>query len=185
MRKLCAYPNVVLQQWKIFVLFSDCMKDLYCLMSWQLTSFDKHPVCLILPTQQDYQLLILFCFSFCLSVIFLNVFCTFICSPFGIRSPFFEHQSWLHRILLIYFCPKYFSEGMEGFPPRPQFRGPMPQGMMRGMHPGMGPQGQRPPFYPGMQRPPHVEGMPGPGQVCRKTEKKTCVEIDLVIFQIV
>ncbi|GFS15633.1 histone-lysine N-methyltransferase 2C, partial [Elysia marginata] len=55
-------------------------------------------------------------------------------------------------------------EGMEGFPPRPQFRGPVPQGMIRGMHPGMGPQGQRPPFYPGMQRPPHVEGMPGPGQ---------------------
>ena len=131
-----------------------------------------------LPTQQDYQLL------FC--SVFLSVYLYFKSFLYvSLVSESFEHQSWLHRILLIYFCPKYFSEGMEGFPPRPQFRGPMPQGMMRGMHPGMGPQGQRPPFYPGMQRPPHVEGMPGPGQVCRKTEKKTCVEIDLVIFQIV
>ncbi|GFN93146.1 histone-lysine N-methyltransferase [Plakobranchus ocellatus] len=55
-------------------------------------------------------------------------------------------------------------EGMEGFPPRPQFRGPVPQGMMRAPHPGMGPQGQRQQFYPGMQRPPHVESLQGSGQ---------------------
>uniref|UniRef100_A0A2C9KCS1 Uncharacterized protein n=1 Tax=Biomphalaria glabrata TaxID=6526 RepID=A0A2C9KCS1_BIOGL len=65
-------------------------------------------------------------------------------------------------------------EVLEGFPPRPPFRGPSPQGFMRGTHPSMAPQGPRPPFYPGfMQRPPMPETYGTPPQEGIMTDQRS------------
>lgn len=76
----------------------------------------------------------------------------------------FSNVILLTRITKNYF--KKISDNIEGFPPRPPFHAPPPQGFMRGPHPSMNPQAQRPPFYPGfVPRAPLAEQYGGSPQV--------------------
>ncbi|CAL1526049.1 unnamed protein product, partial [Lymnaea stagnalis] len=65
-------------------------------------------------------------------------------------------------------------ETIEGFPPRPPFRGPSPHGFMRGPQPGMNPQGPRPPFFPNfMPRQPLSEQYVGSPQEAMIADQRT------------
>ncbi|XP_059154742.1 histone-lysine N-methyltransferase 2C-like isoform X4 [Physella acuta] len=70
------------------------------------------------------------------------------------------------------------TDNMEGFPPRPPFHAPPPQGFMRGPHPPMNPQAQRPPFYPGfVPRAPLPEQYGGSPQEGMMSERNQYMQI--------